>query len=490
MLTTIVLFYQNLRLADNRSLVFAVERGTVVPVYIFEDTKKITHKPGGASRWWLHESLKDLGSNLQRLGTDLILRRGDALAVIRDLINQTGATTVTWNRRYEPDLTVHDEKLKAALQKDGIEVYVHEGFLLFEPNSIRTGSGTPFKVFTPFSKACFNAPAPSKPIPAPKQLQGIKGIATDSIDDWKLVPRAAKWPKGLATAWDVSEKAAWRRLHDFLDDAIDGYKENRDRPYMDGTSRLSPYLHFGQMSPHQIWHAVQNRAASGGKNAASIERYLLEVLWREFSWHLLHQFPALPEKPIVSSFEHFPWHDDPNALKAWQQGMTGYPIVDAGMRQLWQTGWMHNRVRMVVASFLIKHLLIDWREGEAWFWDTLVDADLGSNSASWQWVAGCVADAAPFFRIFNPMLQGKKFDPKGEYVKSYVPELARIDAEYIHEPWRAPVDKLRKANITLGSTYPAPIVDHDAARRRALTAYASLKAPNGAKMDAIDIFDQ
>jgi deoxyribodipyrimidine photo-lyase len=234
---------------------------------------------------------------------------------------------------------------------------------------------------------------------------------------------------------------------------------------------------------------VQNIAASGGKNSASIERYLLEILWREFSWHLLHQFPALPEKPLVNLFEKFPWHNNPDGLKAWQKGMTGYPIVDAGMRQLWQTGWMHNRVRMVVASFLIKHLLIDWREGEAWFWDTLVDADLGSNSASWQWVAGCGADAAPFFRIFNPMLQGKKFDPYGDYVKNYVPELAQLDAQYIHEPWNAPPDKLKEADISLDSTYPLPIVDHDAARKRALAALKSLKDPRAATIDSMDLFD-
>jgi len=476
MTATLVLFHQNLRLADNRALAFAAERGSVVPVYIRDDGQMAGRALGGASRWWLRESLKDMGENLHKKGADLILRRGETLAVVRDLIQQTGATAVTWNRRYEPDLAIRDAKLKSALQADGIDVQIYEGFLLFDPTSLRTGGGTPFKVFTPFSKACFVAPPPSKPIAAPQHLKGIDGICSDALDDWKLVPRTAAWPKTLAAAWDVSEQTAWKRLQDFIAGSIDRYHGDRDRPDIDGTSRLSPYLHFGQISPHQIWYAVQKAAAIGGKNSTSIERYVLEILWREFSWNLFCQFPALPEKPLVASFGRFPWRDDPDALKAWQKGLTGYPIVDAGMRQLWQTGWMHNRVRMVVASFLIKHLLLDWREGEAWFWDTLVDADIGVNAASWQWVAGCGADAAPFFRIFNPMLQGKKFDPQGEYVKLYVPELAQLDPAYIHEPWRAPLDQLRKAGIKLGATYPLPIVDHNTARQRALAALASIKA--------------
>jgi deoxyribodipyrimidine photo-lyase len=488
MQTTIVLFHQNLRLADNRALAFAAARGSVVPVYILEDAKELLPKPGGASRWWLRESLKDLASNLYRLGTELILRRGDALSVLRDLMKETGATALTWNRRYEPALAAYDEKLRATFHRQGVDVDIHEGFLLFDPASIRTKSGTAFKVFTPFSKACLSAPPPSRPLTAPQQIEGVKGIDSDSLDDWKLVPSTAEWPKGLAAAWDVRETAAHKLLRDFIKTSISDYKDNRNYPAIDGTSRLSPYLHFGQISPHQIWHSVQSVAA-GGTNFSSAERYLLEILWREFSWYLLHEFPALPEKPIVASFENFPWRDNAVGLKAWQEGMTGYPIVDAGMRQLWQIGWMHNRVRMIVASFLIKHLLIDWRKGAAWFWDTLVDADLGSNSASWQWVAGCGADAAPFFRIFNPTLQGQKFDPNGDYVKRYVPELNKLSAEYIHEPWRAPVDRLKEADVKLGATYPRPIVDHDAARKRALSALSRLKDPRATNTDTMDLFD-
>lgn len=485
-MTTIVLFQQNLRLADNRALSSAAAHGPVVPVYILDDN---LYPSGGASRWWLREALGDLAHNLHLHGAELILRRGATLSVLHNLIRETGATSVSWNRRYEPDAAAQDGEIQQALEKQGIHAHIHDGFLLFDPASIRTGGGTPFKVFTPFSKACLNASAPPKPIPAPKKLQGVKNIASDKLDGWKLVPRAALWPKGLADAWEVSEKAAHERLATFLDEGINAYKNDRDRPATDGTSRLSPYLHFGLISPHQIWQAVHSTMAHSG-NSASIKRYLLEILWREFSWHLLHQFPALPVKPLAASFEKFPWRDDKKALKAWQQGLTGYPIVDAGMRQLWQTGWMHNRVRMVVASFLIKHLLIDWREGEAWFWDTLVDADLGSNAASWQWVAGCGADATPFFRIFNPMLQGQKFDPQGQYVKHYVPELAGLPIAYIHEPWRAPPDELKKAGIKLGTTYPLPIVDHNAARKRALAALESLKNPHAAKPREKGLFDE
>jgi len=380
-----------------------------------------------------------------------------------------------------------DQKLAADLRADSVEVCIQDGFLLFDPAHIRTGSGTPFKVFTPFSKACFAATPPPMPMPAPKKLQGIDGIKSDALDDWKLVPQKAAWPKGLAAAWNVSENAAHKHLKHFIENTLTHYKDERDRPDREGTSRLSPYLHFGQISPHQIWHAIQDASLRGTAKGGSVERFLLEILWREFSWHLLHQFPDLPQKPLTSSFVNFPWEKNDIALRAWQKGTTGYPLIDAGMRQLWQTGWMHNRVRMIVASFLIKDLLIDWRDGAAWFWDTLVDADLGSNSASWQWVAGCGADAAPFFRIFNPVLQGKKFDPSGDYVRRYVPELSKLDQRWIHDPWAAPTSELAKASVTLGTTYPRPIVDHDKARKRALTALAAIKP--SAHMQQKDLLD-
>lgn len=488
MSTTIVLFYNNLRLADNRALSWAADHGAVVPLYIHSESEATPYPMGGASRWWLQESLKDLSNSLRKLGVSLILRRGKCIEILKNLLQTTGAKTVVWNRRYEPAFAAQDEKLAATLRAEGVEVLIFDGFLLFDPANIRTGGGTPFKVFTPFSKACFASDPPPKPLPAPKKLQGVDGLKSDMLDDWSLVPRTAKWPKGLAATWDVREVAAHKQLQNFIADNLTGYKTRRDIPAIDGTSRLSPYLHFGQISPHQIWYQVQEAHAKASVNNASIERYLLEILWREFSWHLLHQFPDLPQKPLTPSFANFPWVRNDAAVIAWQKGMTGYPLIDAGMRQLWQTGWMHNRVRMIVASFFIKDLLIDWREGAAWFWDTLVDADLGSNSASWQWVAGCGADAAPFFRIFNPVLQGKKFDPQGDYIRRYVPELAKLDNRWIHEPWLAPASELAEAGVVLGKTYPHPIVDHAQARQKALAALASIKDPRALISAQDDLF--
>lgn len=487
MTVTLVLFHNNFRVADNRALAWAAARGPVVPVVVRDEAAEAPHAPGGASRWWLHHSIQDLQASLAKHGASLVLRRGGTVEVLHDLVAATGATAVTWTRRYEPHLAAFDAALEKSLTASGVEVVVHEGFLLFDPASLRTGSGTPFKVFTPFSKACFAAPPPPRPIDAPKKIMGVNGVAGDVLETWKLVPRTAQWPKGLAEAWTVGEQAAHDRLHQFLRKAVHDYKDKRDVPSVDGTSRLSPYLHFGQISPHQIWYAVQHIVGRDGLTP-SLNRFLLEILWREFSWHLLHQFPALPDKPLVPSFAAFPWRDDEAGLRAWQAGQTGYPIIDAGMRQLWQTGWMHNRVRMIVASFLIKDLLIDWRAGEAWFWDTLVDADLGSNAASWQWVAGCGADAAPFFRVFNPMLQGMKFDPDGDYVRRFVPELAKMPGSHIHEPWAAPSDILAQAGVVLGQTYPAPIIDHDKARKRALAALKSLKGAGGGMDEPSDLF--
>lgn len=460
----------DLRLADNAALSFAARRGPIIPVYILDEGKADPHGLGGASKWWLHEALEKQSESYSKHGVELLFRRGASGKILDKLIKETGAKTITWNRRHEPLLSYRDEKIADDLVAKGIDVKIHLGYLLFQPETIRTGAGTPFKVFTPFSRACFAAPSPGQTLLAPKKLSGIAGLASDDLSDWKLVPPKAKWPKGLEDAWSVGEEAALKQLNAFIDKALPSYKYGRDRPDMSHTSRLSPYLHFGQISPRQVWHAIQFADARNLALGVNVERYLLELLWREFSWHLLHHVPAMPDVPLLKSFANFPWRKDAKALQAWQKGLTGYPIVDAGMRQLWETGWMHNRVRMITASFLIKDLMIDWREGAAWFWDTLLDADLASNSASWQWVAGCGADAAPYFRIFNPTLQGKKFDPEGDYVRRYVPELAKLDANYIHEPWRAPSDVLKKARVVLGKTYPNPIIDHAKARERALNA--------------------
>lgn len=484
--TTILWLREDLRLSDNAALHAASARGRVVPLYILENDSY--YSPGGATKWWLQEALKDLGQNFANLSAPLILRRGDAAKIMHSIARETKATHISWNRRYQPHQSRKDADIAATLEAASLRVDIHDGYLLFDPKTIRTGGGTPFKVFTPFSKACFASKPPGKALPVPKKLDGISGLASDDLETWKLVPSKAVWPKGLAAAWKVGENAAHRQLRHFIENNLSHYKLGRDRPDQDYTSRLSPYLHFGQISPRQAWHAIQFAVAQSSALNSNAERYLLELLWREFSWHLLQHFPNLPTEPLNASFKSFPWKQDTKSFQAWQKGMTGYPIVDAGMRQLWQTGWMHNRVRMIVASFLIKDLLIDWREGAAWFWDTLVDADLGSNTASWQWVAGCGADAAPYFRIFNPTLQGQKFDANGDYVRHYVPELAKLSAEYIHEPWKTPASELTKAEVVLGKTYPFPIIDHAKARIRALAALKQTKSVSGQETENKDLF--
>lgn len=485
---TILWLREDLRLADNPALHAAAMHGAVVPLYILEDEKHVPFPIGGASKWWLHEALKTLGEAFANLGAPLILRRGDAGKILRGLIKETQATHVVWNRRYQPHQQKYDDEIADAMRNEGVTVDIYKSYLLFDPTTIRSGSGTPYKVFTPFSKACFAAPAPGKILPAPKTLNGIKGLNSDNLKDWHLTSSKATWPKRLADAWSIGEVAAHEQLQHFVEHTLSNYKIGRDRPDKDHTSRLSPYLHFGHISPRQVWHAVQTALAKKPALGSNTERYLLEILWREFSWHLLQHFPKMVDEPLNESFKSFPWKKDAKTLQAWQQGMTGYPIVDAGMRQLWQTGWMHNRVRMIVASFLIKDLLIDWREGAAWFWDTLVDADLGNNTASWQWVAGCGADAAPYFRIFNPTLQGQKFDPNGDYVRRYVPELAALDTKYIHEPSKTPSSVLAEAGIVLGKTYPLPIIDHAKARQRALLALKQTKNVSGQDPENNDLF--
>ncbi|MFY9286955.1 MAG: deoxyribodipyrimidine photo-lyase [Alphaproteobacteria bacterium] len=480
---------QDLRLADNAALNWAARQGPVVPLYIWDEDGEDPFPPGGASKWWLAEALKDLSEAFEKLGAPLILRRGEPKQVLESLIAETGATSITWNKSYEPFACARDNHLIEFFEKKGLIIKPHSGFLLFEPGSIKTGAGTPFKVFTPFSKACFAAKTPEKPEAAPSKLQSMAGIKTDDLKNWNLVPKKATWPEGLKAAWTPGEKAAHQHLRNFIDKALDSYQKGRDRPDKNHTSRLSSYLHFGHISPKQVWHAIQYAVAKTPSLGSHAERYLLEILWREFSWHLLSHIPNLPTEPLNKSFSQFPWKKDEKGLKAWQRGMTGYPIVDAGMRQLWQTGWMHNRVRMIAASFLIKDLLIDWREGAAWFWDTLVDADLGNNTASWQWVAGCGADASPYFRIFNPTLQGEKFDPDGDYVRQFVPELAKLDRQFIHQPWKAPQKALKEAGIILGTTYPNPIIDHGKARERALTALKSTKSNASQAAEIKGFFD-
>jgi len=471
----IVWFRQDLRLADNPALTAACESGQpVIPVYILDDESAGDWKPGGASRWWLHHSLSSLDADLKALESRLILLRGDALNALLDLVAETGASAVCWNRCYEPLIRDRDTEIKAALCEASVDAQSFNGSLLAEPWTIQNKQGEPFKVFSPFWRALQAQLDLDDPCPRPSRLTApAQWPESEMLAAWKLLPEKPDWAEGFAPIWSPGEAGAKDRLETFFENGARHYADGRNRPDKPYTSGLSPHLHFGEISPRQIWFATEHvRADIGEKNA---DKFLSEVGWREFSFNLLYHFPHFPEQNYQEKFDAFPWLDNQKALRAWQTGQTGYPIVDAGMRELWTTGWMHNRVRMIVASFLIKHLMIDWREGEKWFWDTLVDADLANNSASWQWVAGSGADAAPYFRIFNPITQGEKFDPDGEYVRKWVPEIARLPDKYLNCPWEAGPLILREAGVELGETYPEPIVDHKAARDRALSAFKSLK---------------
>lgn len=461
----------DLRLTDNAALTAAAAQGPVVFLYVLDDDTPGDWRTGGAGRWWLHHSLAALGARVP-----LVLRRGPADREIAAVLAETGATSVHFARDYAPWAEALEHRVKAACETAGATCHRYGGFLLHEPEAIRNGSGEPYRVYTPFSKACFAAgePKPLKPVPRFAAFTGK--VKSDRLDDWGLLPDKPDWSKGFSKLWTPGEDGAAARLRDFIRTGLADYADERDRPDRDVTSRLSPHLHFGEISPAQAWHAVRRaQLAAGGKLDKTAEKFLKEVLWREFSYHLLHHWPTLPAEPFRPEFRGFPWREDPAGLRAWQRGKTGYPIVDAGMRELWATGIMHNRVRMITASFLVKDLLIPWQEGERWFWDTLVDADIGNNAASWQWVAGCGADAAPYFRIFNPVLQGMKFDPQGAYVRKWVPELARLPDEFIHRPWEAPRLVLAAADVELGRNYPNPIVDHGKARDAALAAFQELK---------------
>jgi deoxyribodipyrimidine photo-lyase len=472
----IVWFRQDLRLHDNPALAAAAERGPVVPVYILDDESAGSWRMGGASRRWLHHSLAALGRDLGRHGAPLVLRRGDAGPALARLIAETGARAVYWNRCYEPRVIARDQTIKHALKERGLEARSFNAALLAEPWTVKTREGNPFRVFTPFWRALREQASPAAPLPAPARLTAGPSVASEALDVWRLLPRTPDWAAGLRAAWAPGEAGARRRLALFLDEALAGYGDGRDRPGRDGTSRLSPHLHFGEIGPRQVWQAIMHRMDAQPACASGAESYLRELGWREFSYHLLHQFPELPEAPLRAAFARFPWREAPEDLARWQRGLTGFPIVDAGMRELWATGWMHNRVRMIVASFLVKDLLIPWQQGAAWFWDTLVDADLANNAASWQWVAGCGADAAPYFRVFNPALQGAKFDPDGDYVRRWCPELAHLPNAWIHRPAEAPADILSAAGVLPGRDYPAPMIDHKRARERALACYKELGA--------------
>ncbi|MEO6992117.1 MAG: deoxyribodipyrimidine photo-lyase [Lacunisphaera sp.] len=476
---TIVWFRRDLRLQDNPALAAAVERGGfIIPVYILDDEGEGRWSPGAASRWWLHQSLASLDESLRERGSHLLLAVGASAEVLRALIKKIGATAVYWNRLYEPAGMARDKKIKAELTTGGIEAKSFNAALLFEPHTVRNKTGGPFQVFTPYWKHCLSLPvevpvklAPQTPFPVPaKWPSGV------TLAELKLLP-TINWAVGMAKTWSPGEATARKSLKRFIASGLTEYDERRNFPESAGTSALSPHLHFGEIGPRQIWSAVQSLSKESGVFPANRGAmvFLKELGWREFAHHLLYHFPQTPDQPLRIEFAKFPWKQNAPQLRAWQRGLTGYPIVDAGMRQLWQTGWMHNRVRMIVASFLVKHLRLSWLEGAAWFWDALVDADLANNTLGWQWSAGCGADAAPYFRIFNPMLQGSKFDPTGAYVRRFVPELATMPVKYIHEPWAAPQDVLADAAVSLGRNYPHPVVAHGEAREAALAAFSSMR---------------
>jgi deoxyribodipyrimidine photo-lyase len=479
--TSIVWFRQDLRLDDNPALRAAARQGgPVLPVFVWAPEEDQPWEPGAASRWWLHHSLKALDHALREKGSRLILRRGPSLEALSKLARETGATKIFWNRRHEPAAREQQQKLIQAWTKNGLEANDLSGALLFEPAHLNTSSGRPFQVFTPFWKACLASSEPAKPLPPPRRLAApARWPASLPLQALDLEPKV-NWAAGMKEIWTPGESGARARLRRFGVPLLTKYNEGRDHPGVEGTSRLSPHLHFGEISPRRVWQQVrrvQARLAANGRGGwkTGPEAYLRELGWREFAAHLLHHFPNTTRQPLREKFEHFPWRSDKKALAAWRQGRTGYPFVDAGMRELWTTGWMHNRVRMVAASFLVKDLRISWLEGARWFWDTLVDADLANNTLGWQWVAGCGADAAPYFRIFNPVSQGEKFDPQGNYVRRWIPEIAALPDRWIHKPWLAPAFELASAGVVLGKTYPRPIVDHGAARNAALAAFGAVR---------------
>jgi deoxyribodipyrimidine photo-lyase len=476
---TLLWFRLDLRLADNPALSAALQGGgPVVPVFIWSPEEEGDWPPGAASKWWLHQSLEAVSADLRALGSQLILRRGPALDTLRALVRETGAGAVYWNRRYELAVIARDKQVKAALRQDGLMVKSFNAALLHEPWTIRNTSGKPFQVFTRFWEHCLALPDPEKALPAPKQMASPKKWPTSlPLESLELEPKI-NWAEGIRAAWQPGEAGAAANLKRFLERAFDDYPDGRNRPDLSGTSRLSPHLHFGEISPRQVWHAVSRLAARRKlkPNQWRRSQFLAEMGWREFAYHLLYHFPHTPAEPLRPEFKKFPWRKKASWLEAWQQGRTGYPIVDAGMRELWATGWMHNRVRMVVASFLVKDLLQPWQDGAAWFWDTLVDADLANNTLGWQWTTGCGADAAPFFRVFNPTIQGEKFDPEGNYVRRWCPELAKLPAKWIHKPAQAPAEVLKSAGVELGRDYPKPIVWHASAREVALEAFVRIKS--------------
>ena len=447
-------FRRNLRLSDNAALIAAADSGhPVIPIYILDE-----QDVGGAGRWWLHHSLASLERDLRQMGSSLVLRKGAPNKVLTEIAEQAGATALHFTRRYEPVSRRQEDEVQAALA-EAVGVHVSDDSYFHNPETVATLTGSPYRVFTPFWKAANAIGDPPAPSPVPDSISFARhSLVSLRLEELNLLPSAPDWAQGLRDTWVPGESSALDQI-DELESVVQDYDQHRDRPDLDATSRLSPHLHFGEVSVRQVWQATKQLSIQL-RNGSGADAFFRQLYWRDFSAHLIFHFPTLPDKPLRPEFEDFPWSEDNAQLRAWQRGVTGYPIVDAGMRQLRQTGWMHNRVRMIAASFLVKDLLIPWQAGAAWFLDNLVDADLANNSASWQWVAGCGTDAAPYFRVFNPSLQASKFDPHDHYAHRWIPELT---------------DRAE-------SNYPTPIVDHDTARRRALEAYQAIKGMRASKL--------
>ena len=468
-MVTIHWFRRDLRLSDNPALFAAANKGLVIPIYILDDVNSGIYKMGAASRCWLYQSLIALNSSLNG---QLLVFSGDPKVILSELIEKHNVAAVNWNRCYEPWRIARDTQIKQDLLNKGIMVNTFNGSLLWEPWEVLKSDKTPYRVFTPFyHNGCLKTTEPRVPLDKPKQIQFFlndQQTNQSDIEKLGLLPQKS-WSSEIIANWSIGELAAQQQLVDFMAEGISNYKEGRDFPAKNAVSRLSTYLHFGELSPNQVWYASYAQFAEN-----NFEAFRRQMAWREFSYSLLYYNPDIPQINLQRKFDNFPWVNDSKLLIQWQKGQTGIPIVDAGMRELWQTGYMHNRVRMIVASFLVKNLLIDWREGERWFWDCLIDADLANNSASWQWVAGTGADAAPYYRIFNPVTQGQKFDSDGIYMRRYVPELALLPNKYLFNPWEAPKEILAAANISLGVNYPYPLVDLKSSRARALELFKSL----------------
>jgi deoxyribodipyrimidine photo-lyase len=468
----LILFDSDLRIEDNPAFFYAMrDHKKSLPLFILDEKNK--RELGAASKWFLHFALEALSKILkEKYQLNLALKKGDSLEILEEIFKKEKITAIYFNQLLEPYNIKLQSQIRKLAEKHSIAVFDFKSQTLFDPKEIKNGSGNYYKVFTPFWKECLrNSDAILNSYDAPKaDKYDSVNINSDKLN---LLPKK-DWAKNFEKIWNFDYKKIKKDFENFLEKKMHHYKQGRDIPALEGTSKLSPYLHFGMISPRQVFEMAKK--TSSKENLEGKIQFIAELGWREFCHHLLFHFPNLPQKNFRPEFDNFPWQENHQDLKKWQKGQTGYPVVDAGMRELWATGWMHNRVRMIVGSFLIKDLLIDWREGEKWFWDCLLDADLASNCASWQWVAGSGADAAPYFRIFNPTLQGERFDPEGDYVRKWVPEIAKLPNRFIHEPWKADAKTLEYCKIELGKTYPKPIVDHGKARDMALMAFKTLKS--------------